>query len=454
MLKRMYELARFCEREGLEVISQAAIITAASTLYPFMREKIEQVFQCRVFNRYGSREVGDIACERPGCEGLWVAPWGNYVEIVDSEGNRVPDGAEGEILVTSLINFAMPLVRYSIGDRGVLSPMGTSDQCMYGQVLKAVLGRSNDMFRDKDGTLVDPGYFMSLCTKDWVRKFQVVQKSASHILFRIVRSDLHYRQTELDEISTQTRLVMGDDCKVTFEFVDEIPPSASGKYRYAFSEVQAHEDQVSEMLLQSLIRAPGALRFVLVSLAVTAIAAAAASGLVYESTYAPLVAGVAIAVTALLIAWLRKPVWALYAALFVVMLPGGLLPATIQSNLNRGLTVIAFSVWLVSVLARRRPITWTITASFMCGFVVWGVVTLLWADNLSAGFNSYPGVHSAAGLVSCPGGQPDPERREPRWADEDPGDQRLGADSGRPRHTRLGRLHVRIAISDSGNERE
>ena len=85
------------------------------------------------------------------------------------------------------------------------------------------------------------------------------------------------------------------------------------------------------MRLQSLVRAPGAVRFVLVSLAVTATAAAAASGLVYESTYAPLVAGVAIAVTALLIAWLRKPVWALYAALFVVMLPGGLLPATIQS---------------------------------------------------------------------------------------------------------------------------
>ena len=142
------------------------------------------------------------------------------------------------------------------------------------------------------------------------------------------------------------------------------------------------------MRLQSLVRAPGALRFASVSLAVTAIAAAAASGLVYDSPYAPLVVGVVIAVPAVLIALLRKPVWALYAALFVVMLPGGLLPATIQSNLNRGLTVIAFSVWLVSVLARRCRIAWTITASFMCGFVVWGVVTLLWAGNLSAGFNS------------------------------------------------------------------
>jgi phenylacetate-CoA ligase len=118
----LYELARCAEREGFEVAPQTAIITSAGTLYPHLRETIERVFQCRVFNRYGSREVGDIACERPGHEGLWVAPWGNYVEIIDNDGNRVPDGTEGEIVVTSLSNYAMPLVRYRIGDRGILSP--------------------------------------------------------------------------------------------------------------------------------------------------------------------------------------------------------------------------------------------------------------------------------------------------------------------------------------------
>jgi phenylacetate-CoA ligase len=185
----IYELARFAEREGLEVAPQAAIMTSAGMLYPFMRATIEKVFQCRVFNRYGSREVGNIACERPGREGLWVAPWGNYVEIVDSEGNRVPDGTEGEILVTSLTNFAMPFVRYRIGDRGVLSPV-----------------------RDK---------------------------SPSCIVFRIVKSGVDPQQAELDEISARTRTIMGDDCEVAFEFADEIVPSDSGKYRFIISEVQA-----------------------------------------------------------------------------------------------------------------------------------------------------------------------------------------------------------------------
>jgi phenylacetate-CoA ligase len=235
----LYELANFSLHEGLEVTPQAAIMTSAGTLYPFMRATIEKVFQCRVFNRYGSREVGDIACERPGYEGLWVAPWGNYVEVVDDGGNRVPDGTEGEILVTSLTNFAMPLVRYRIGDRGALSPVRDSDRGRYGQVLKGVLGRSDDIFKVRNGTLADPGYFTDLLYfKDWIRKYQVIQKSYSYIAFRIVRSESVYRQAELDEISAKTRLVMGDDCEVGFEFVDEIPASGSGKYRYTISEVQ------------------------------------------------------------------------------------------------------------------------------------------------------------------------------------------------------------------------
>jgi phenylacetate-CoA ligase len=238
-VEAIYGLAGFAEHEGLEVTPQAAIMTAAGTLYPFMREKIEHVFQCPVFNRYGSREFGDIACERPGTKGLWVAPWGNYVEIVDSQGNPVPDGNEGEILVTSLTNYAMPLVRYRIGDRGVLCPVNGSDQDRCGQVLEGVLGRTRDLFKLGNGGILDPAYFMFLLFyKNWVRKYQVVQKNPSSIVYRIVLSESDYQQAELDEIVAKTKLLMGDTCQVAFEFVDDIPASASGKYRYAISETQ------------------------------------------------------------------------------------------------------------------------------------------------------------------------------------------------------------------------
>lgn len=231
----IYELAQFAEEEQTPILPQKAIITSATTLYPWMREKIESVFQCKVFNRYGSREVGDIACERPGYEGLWAAPWGNYIEIVDEDNNPLPAGVEGKILITNLNNFALPLIRYQIGDRGALSPDSNSEQ-----ILQQVSGRSADMFKTRDGTLVDGEYFTHLLYfKNWVQKFQAIQKDYSEIVFKIIKnpSDFQPNQEELNEIVAKCRLVMGNDCKVIFEFVNEIPPITSGKYRYTISEV-------------------------------------------------------------------------------------------------------------------------------------------------------------------------------------------------------------------------
>ncbi len=234
----IYELAKFAEHEGLPVRPQAAIITSATMLYPFMREKIETVFQCKVYSRYGSREVGDIACERPGQRGFWVPPWGNYVEIVDSEDKRVPDGCEGDILVTSLTNFAMPFIRYRIGDRGVLASREGTNRKRDSQVLEEILGRNIEMLRNKSGQLIHAGNFMvMLFFRDWIRKYQVIQKSTSRVVFRLVCATPDHPQEELDELVAKTSLVMGDDCEVTFEFVDEIPASGSGKFRYVISEV-------------------------------------------------------------------------------------------------------------------------------------------------------------------------------------------------------------------------
>jgi phenylacetate-CoA ligase len=164
---------------------------------------------------------------------LWVAPWGNYVEIVDDDNNPVPAGVEGNILITSLTNFAMPLIRYKIGDRGTLSP-----DWRLGQILQQVSGRNVDMFKTQDGTLVDGEYFTHLLYfKDWVQQFQVIQKNYSEIAIKIIKSKSDYQPQELDDIVTKCKILMGEDCTVTFEFVNDIPPSTSGKYRYTISEV-------------------------------------------------------------------------------------------------------------------------------------------------------------------------------------------------------------------------
>jgi phenylacetate-CoA ligase len=232
-----YELARFVESEDLFLKPQHAVVTSAGTLYPFMRQKIAEVFRCPVYNLYGSREVSDVACEQPGIDGLWVPPWNTFVEVLDDEGGPVPEGEEGNLVITSLANYAMPLLRYWIGDRGALMENNTS-HLQRAQVLKHVSGRNVDVFRTREQKLIDGEFFTHLLYfRPWVSKFQIVQRSHHEVLFKVVKTNQEPPRSELDEISAKARVVMGPDCQVHFEFLPHLPAHASGKYRYTICEV-------------------------------------------------------------------------------------------------------------------------------------------------------------------------------------------------------------------------
>jgi len=231
-----YELAGFIEEQELEIRPPGAIMTSAGTLYDFMRERIKRVFRCPVANRYGSREISTIASQCREGGHLHVAATGCYVEIVDEAGMPLPQGTEGNILVTCLANLAMPLLRYFIGDRGTLSNDGVCVCGRRGQMLQRVTGRTVDAFRRADGTLIDGEYFTHLLYfRSWVRKFQIVQKDWDHVAYCIVGEQPP--GAELKELIEKTRAVMGPSCNVTFGFVSEIREGPSGKYRYTISEV-------------------------------------------------------------------------------------------------------------------------------------------------------------------------------------------------------------------------
>jgi phenylacetate-CoA ligase len=237
-VESIYEAAIFFDHNRLQPPSPKAVITSAGTLFPAMREMIKRVFQCDVFNYYGSRECGAIACELPGMQGLWVAPWGNYLEVVDEKGNSLPPQSHGEILITSLSNYVMPLIRYRIGDIGALDLMDEQ----FPQILLTLSGRINQHFKMRDGSLVNPGFFeFLLYFKPWIRKFQVVQKDYSSLLFRFMTTDKPIPEDDLAEIRQNVQSLMGEDCQITFEFVDELPPTPSGKFLYMYSEVHNAE---------------------------------------------------------------------------------------------------------------------------------------------------------------------------------------------------------------------
>jgi O-antigen ligase len=112
--------------------------------------------------------------------------------------------------------------------------------------------------------------------------------------------------------------------------------------------------------------------------------AAGLSGLVYPSTYSPLIfsGGVLVAIVICLYFW--KPKLALYTAVFVVLLPAGLIPQSYQSLLNRFLTVLAFVVWCFELIFRRRKVVLTTSSVLMLSFILWSGVSIFWAENMSS----------------------------------------------------------------------
>lgn len=241
----LFELARFAERAGVNVDAQEAIMTSAGTLYPEMRRAIERVFGAPVFDRYGSREVGDMACECEAHAGLHVSPLTHHIEVVRPDGSEARPGELGEVVVTLLTNLAMPLIRYQIGDQAVA---GSKDRCGCGcdwPRLQRIEGRLKDSFVTRDGTIVRvPDFFFYF--KDWVRQFQFIQEDYDRVRLLLVPTASReqageYISQDRPELERQLGILMGGLCKLEIDLVNEIPCSPSGKFRYTISKVADRE---------------------------------------------------------------------------------------------------------------------------------------------------------------------------------------------------------------------
>ena len=150
--------ARFLQAAGRKAYRPHSIITSAEVLEADDRALLEQVFGCPVFNRYGCREVSVVASECPAHSGLHVMAEGLYLEIETPQGPAAP-GEMGAVLVTDLLNRAMPLIRYRIGDMAAWA----DGLCPCGRGLprlERVSGRVTDFLVGADGRLVS-GVFLA-----------------------------------------------------------------------------------------------------------------------------------------------------------------------------------------------------------------------------------------------------------------------------------------------------
>jgi phenylacetate-CoA ligase len=227
------EYAEYFKRKNIKFpINLKCVISTSEVLTQSHRKCMEEVFNTRVFNEYGSGELGSVAHE---CEkgSMHIMAENMIVEVLDGERVCNP-GETGELVITELNNRAMPLIRYRTGDFASLS----NEQCSCGKtlpIIENIAGRAYDMIQNKKGHLFHGEFFMYIFEeakrKDLgIGAFQVIQMDLNRLKIKI-KPSLGYGKKTKDLIRNRIKGSFDPEIKIEFVEVESISREASGKMR-------------------------------------------------------------------------------------------------------------------------------------------------------------------------------------------------------------------------------
>lgn len=224
----------FLQQTGQAIPSLRAVWTTAAPLPEFKRQSLERTYDCPVYTQYGSVEISFLAAECELQQGMHVFDDVRHLEIVQPAEVVEPCDAVGDIVVTDLLNYAFPLLRYRLGDRGRRLPRN----CPCGRPFSRmdyVRGRISDSIRLPDGTSI-PGEFWTTIFDDWpsaIKAFQVHQDRNFDVV-------IHYQPTDGQAAmainSVRRELMAKLRGLVRLDFMEcSVDVNDNGKTRYVIS---------------------------------------------------------------------------------------------------------------------------------------------------------------------------------------------------------------------------
>jgi phenylacetate-CoA ligase len=228
-------VADYIIMKNISDIHVQSIITSAETLLDYQRNKIEKAFNCRVYDQYGSAEQVVFACQ---CEeGIYhINSEYGYVEVLNGKNEPASNGELGEIVCTGFTNDAMPLIRYRIGDMGILR----KEQCKCGRnfpIIREISGRKDDILLTPDGRYIgrlDP-IFKGM--ESSIIEAQIVQEKLDLIKVLIVKA-ANYRESHGAIIVKELKKRMGEAIVFKILYVESIPRTQNGKFRAVVSNIK------------------------------------------------------------------------------------------------------------------------------------------------------------------------------------------------------------------------
>lgn len=230
----IYWLAYFGEALGINIRPLKLVIVNAEPLFDYQKQQIEDFFSCRVVQTYSSSEraFGGSDCEKGT---LHYFPDAGIIEVVDGQGNLLTEGEKGRFIITGLINDAMPLIRYDVGDMGVLGKNWTCDCGRQLPHIKEVLGRFDDIIKSRNGRMIgrlDPVFK----TDVHIAEAQIVQKSLDCLQVNLVPAK-GYTSKDNEIIASRLKERVGNEFQIKFVIMEAIPRLPNGKFKAVISEL-------------------------------------------------------------------------------------------------------------------------------------------------------------------------------------------------------------------------
>lgn len=220
------------------------VIVGGEVLTALTRDQITRGFQAPVFDTYASWEFNLIAWECKETGEYHTCDDSVLVEVIKG-GQPARSGERGEVVATSLHSFAMPFIRYRLGD---LVTKG-SDTCPCGEpysTIRAIQGRMIDYFMLPGGRVMHPYEIVTVLlyeTASWIRQYQLIQEREDRIILKIV-SSVTPAPLELARLEASITKLIGRGVECWITLVPEICLEPNAKFRVSRSLIKSDYDNI------------------------------------------------------------------------------------------------------------------------------------------------------------------------------------------------------------------
>jgi phenylacetate-CoA ligase len=203
------------------------------------RHILEKGFGVRVANEYGCAEMDMLAFEDENFD--WIISDENvYLEILDEDNKKVEFGKSGRIILTSLYNKAFPLIRYEVGDVGMVDVKKKINN----SILMDLVGRTNDFAILPSGRKV-PALTFYYITKSLIQEDFKIKE---FIIKQLTKKNFHYEYVSEFELSSDAivkinkamELYLEPGLIATFEKKELIERLKAGKFKQFYNLIDVN----------------------------------------------------------------------------------------------------------------------------------------------------------------------------------------------------------------------